>query len=94
MKYTIQPYYIEELKQLRDTENEACGIVTLSSVEGLVEQAISNYLYQRKVALDIFPRRLPVVEINGKRYSYNQDSHLKEYSAIKEPHDSITWIKY
>lgn len=93
MKYTIQPYYIEALKKLREAvDNDAGGIMGWSSVEGLIEQAISTYLYEGQVALDITPRQLPVAEINGKRYYH--DDRLSEFRSIEKFPDEITWIRY
>ena len=88
MENTLQPQYIERLKRLQDVENEASGGAT-SSVEGLIEQAVSTYLYEREAALDITPRQLPVVEIDGKRYY--QDDRLAEYRSVENPHDRIVY---
>jgi|PersoiStandDraft_1058852.scaffolds.fasta_scaffold146473_2 hypothetical protein len=38
------------------------------------------------------PRRLPVVEIDGKLYF--QDDRLKEYRATDNPHERITFREY
>lgn len=38
------------------------------------------------------PRRLPVVEIDGKLYF--QDDRLKEFRATDNPHERITFQEY
>ena len=38
------------------------------------------------------PRRLPIVEIDGKPYF--QDDRLKEFRAVDNPHDRITFDDY
>jgi hypothetical protein len=38
------------------------------------------------------PRRLPVVEIDGKEYF--QDDRLQEYRAVDNPHERITFEEY
>ena len=85
MKYTLQPHYIERLKRIQECEY---GSAT-ASVEGLIEQAISTYLYEKETLLEVTPRMLPIVEIEGKRYY--QDDRLKEYRNVENPHDRITY---
>jgi hypothetical protein len=57
------------------------------SVEGVFEEVKSDLLYTAEKMLDITPRVLPVVEIQGKRYY--RDDRLREFRNVDDPHDRI-----
>ena len=86
--YPLPPHYIERLKRLHEAENEMYEGAT-SSIAGLIEHAVSTYLYERETALDITPRQLPIAEIDGKRYYH--DGRLAKYRNVENPND---WIAY
>ncbi len=87
MEYTVNPTYIERLERLQDSGYTAT--IEGSSINGLIEQAISTYLYEKEVLQGITPRVLPVVEIGTRRYY--RDDRLKEYRNVENPHDRITY---
>ena len=58
-----------------------------TSVAGLAEAIISDWLYHQECELELSPRVLPVEEIDGKRYY--QDERLGEYRNVENPHDRI-----
>ena len=52
--------------RVRDAIEEQTGHTL--SVAGMLEEAISEYLYGAETVLELSPRGLSVREMNGKRY--------------------------
>jgi hypothetical protein len=83
---TIPPEYVHRLARVQVERKKHFGHDT--SLPGLVESIISDWLYAAESQFELSPRVLPVEEINGKRYY--RDERLKEYRNVDNPHDRIT----
>ena len=82
---TIPPEYVQRLARVQTELQKISGDTT--SVSGLAEAIISDWLYRQECELELTPRVLPVEEINGKRYY--RDERLGEYRSVDNPHDRI-----
>ena len=80
---TIPPEYIHRLARVQAERRKHFGHDT--SLSGLVESIISDWLYAAESEFELNPRVLPVEEINGKRYY--RDERLGEYRNVDNPHD-------
>jgi hypothetical protein len=83
---TIPPEYVHRLARVQGERLKHFGHDT--SLPGLVESIISDWLYAAESQFELSPRMLPVEEIHGKRYY--RDERLKEYRNVENPHDRIT----
>src|SRR4030095_7738810 len=83
---TIPPEYLHRLARVQAERKKHLGHDT--SLPGLVESIISDWLYAAESQFELSPRVLPVEEINGKRYY--RDERLSEYRSVENPHDRIT----
>jgi hypothetical protein len=82
---TIPSEYVERLTRVQNELQKMSGQII--SVPGLVEEIISDWLYQQETVLELSPRGLPVEEIDGKRYY--RDERLGEYRHVDNPHDRL-----
>src|SRR5262245_24493445 len=83
---TIPPLYVQRLARVQAERKKHFGHDT--SLSGLVESIISDWLYAAESQFELSPRMLPVEEIHGTRYY--RDERLKEYRNVENPHDRIT----
>ena len=80
---TIPPEYVHRLARVQAERHKILGQST--SLPGLVEAIISDWLYTAESELELSPRGLPVEEIDGKRYY--RDNRLQEYRNVSDPDD-------
>ncbi len=86
---TIPPAYVHRFERVR-AEMQKTSAQRLS-LAGLVEEVMSAWLYDAETALDLSPRGLPVVAIEGKRYY--RDDRLQEYRNISNPDDRKPFLR-
>ena len=86
---TIPPEYVHRLERVREELHKTVG--RSISLPGLVEEIVSTWLYNAETTLELSPRRLPVEEIDGKRYY--RDNRLQEYRNVSDPSDRKPFMR-
>ncbi len=85
---TLPPAYVHRFERVRAEMHKTSA--QRLSLAGLVEEVVSAWLYDAETALDLRPRGLPVVEIEGKRYY--RDDRLEEYRNVSDPYDRKPFV--
>jgi hypothetical protein len=84
---TIPQEYVHRLARIQAARQKLSG--QKISLPGIVEAILSDWLYHQESELELFPRGLPVEEINGTRYY--RDERLSEYRNVENPHDRLAF---